>query len=119
MIRKVISAALTYGSAAAACKASDTVKICDVKDMIESTPERSRVWLAQTPQIFETEIYRASAYLAISDKLAVTDDCSLAEHAGFKVKLVDCGKENLKITQPVDLYFAEAVLKMRKDASKK
>ena len=119
MIGRVISAAVAHGSAAAACKASDTVKICSSKGFIENTPVRSSVWLAQTPQVFETEIYRASAYLAISDKLTVTDDCSLAEHAGFTVKLVDCGKENLKITEPVDLYFAEAVLKMRKEASGK
>lgn len=120
MIRRVCSEAFAYGSAAAACRATDTVKLCDgAKGFVESTPERSKIWLAQTPQIFETEIYRASAYLALSDRYSVTDDCSLAEHAGFTVKLVDCGKENLKITEPVDLYFAEAVLKMRKDAEGK
>ena len=84
-----------------------------------STPERSGVWQAQTPQIFETEIYRASVYLALNDKITVTDDCSLAEHAGFKVQMVDCGKENFKITEPLDLYFAKAVLKMRKDRESK
>ena len=119
MIQSVISGALAYGSAAAACKACDTVKICAKDKTVESTPERSKVWLAQTPQVFETEIYRASAYLALTDKISVTDDCSLAEHAGFSVKMVDCGKENLKITEPVDLYFAQAVLKMRRECAKK
>ena len=119
MIRKVISYAGAYGAAAAACKATDTVKIASPDATITATPDRKSVWLAQTPQIFQTEIYRASAYLAISDKLSVTDDCSLAEHAGFKVKLVDCGKENLKITEPVDLYFAQAILKMRRDNQKR
>ncbi len=119
MIRSVISEAITYGAAAAACKATDTVKICNENGVVTDTPRRSSVWQAQTPQIFETEIYRASAYLALSDKIAVTDDCSLAEHAGFKVHLVDCGKENIKITEPIDLYFASAILKKRKDGSKK
>lgn len=119
IIRKVISAALPYGCAAAACRASDTVKLCTDAGYVENTPDRSKIWLAQTPQVFETEIYRASAYLALSDGLKVTDDCSMAEHARFAVKLVDCGKENIKITEPVDLYFADAVLRKRKDDLKK
>jgi 2-C-methyl-D-erythritol 4-phosphate cytidylyltransferase len=115
MINKVLNAALTFASATAACKSTDTAKISDEFGIIKSTPERSKVWLAQTPQIFETEIYRASSYVALADTFTVTDDCSLAEHAGFSVKLVDCGKENLKITEPIDIYFAEAVLKKRRD----
>ncbi len=119
MIRSVISEAVTYGAAAAACKATDTVKICDENGVVQSTPKRTSVWQAQTPQIFETEIYRASTYLALSDKITVTDDCSLVEHAGFKVHMVDCGKENIKITEPVDLYFANAILKKRRNEAKK
>ena len=119
MIKSVVSEAITYGVAAAGCKATDTVKICNENGVVESTPKRSSVWQAQTPQIFETEIYRASAYLALSDKIAVTDDCSLAEHAGFKVHMVDCGKENIKITEPIDLYWAYAILKKRRNEAKK
>ena len=115
MIKRVISEAITYGSAAAACRATDTVKLCNDAEIVLNTPDRSGVWQVQTPQVFETEIYRASAYVAIRDKITVTDDCSLAEHAGFSVKMVDCGKENLKITEPIDMYFAEAVLAKRRD----
>ena len=116
MISEVIANAVRYGSATAACRATDTIKTATEDGLILSTPERKTVWQAQTPQIFETEIYRASAYLALDKKLTVTDDCSMAENAGFKIKLVDCGKENLKITEPIDLYFAEAILKMRAEA---
>jgi 2-C-methyl-D-erythritol 4-phosphate cytidylyltransferase len=119
MIKSVFLKALTHGSAAAACKATDTVKICDENGVVVDTPPRSSVWQAQTPQIFETEIYRASSYLALSDKITVTDDCSLVEHAGFKVQMVDCGKENIKITEPIDLYFASAILKKRRNEDKK
>ncbi len=115
MISNVIKGAVKYGSAAAACPATDTVKLTNDDAFVLSTPDRKNVWQAQTPQIFETEIYRASTYLALNKGLTVTDDCSMVEHAGFKVKLIDCGKENLKITEPVDLYYAEAVLKMRKE----
>ena len=119
MIKNVIAGSLTYGSAAAACKATDTIKLCNEGELVVETPDRSKAWQVQTPQIFETEIYRASAFVGIRDGITVTDDCSLAENAGFRVKMVDCGKENFKITEPIDLYFAEAVLKKRKDEAKK
>jgi len=119
MIDAVIKKAVLYGSATAACRATDTVKLATEDDLILSTPDRKTVWQAQTPQIFETEIYRASAYLAREKGIEVTDDCSMVENAGFKIKLVDCGKENLKITEPIDLYFAEAVLKMQSDTMKR
>lgn len=118
MIEAVIKGAIKFGSATAASRATDTVKTATDDELILSTPERKTVWQAQTPQIFETEIYRASAYLALDKNLTVTDDCSMVESAGFKIKLIDCGKENLKITEPIDIYFAEAVLKMRQERIK-
>ena len=45
----------------------------------------------------------------------VTDDCMLAENLGFKVKLVDCTNENIKLTTYDDLYVAEAILRLRRD----
>ena len=117
MIEKTVRTAVKYGAAVAASKATDTVKVTDNRLVVKSTPERDSLWLAATPQIFETEIYRASAYLALDKGLTVTDDCSMVESAGFKIKLIDCGKENLKITEQVDLYFAEAVLKMRREST--
>ena len=80
---------------------------------IESTPDRSKAWAAQTPQVFKTNIYRACAYSARKDELEVTDDCMLVENYGFKIRLVDCGRTNIKITTPEDIIFAEAVIKAR------
>ncbi len=115
MLDDTITEAVHLGAACAATKATDTVKLEKRGHYIESSPERGKVWLAQTPQIFETEIYRASVYVAIRDGIEVTDDCSMAENAGFAVKLVDCGKENIKLTEPIDVYIAEAILKKRND----
>ncbi len=113
MISEVIKGAYETGAACACCKSADTVKIVCKNDLVESTPERKNIRLAQTPQVFKTEIYRASAYKALADGLEVTDDSSMAEHAGFAVKLVDCGRENLKITEPADIPIAEAILNYR------
>ena len=69
--------------------------------------------MVQTPQIFMADMYRAAAYMAEKDKIDATDDCALCERLGFKVKLVDCGKTNMKITYPEDIIIAEAILKYR------
>ncbi len=118
MISKVIRGAFETGASCACCKSADTVKLICKNDFIESTPERKNIRLAQTPQVFKTEIYRASAYKALSDGLEVTDDSSMAEHAGFAVKLIDCGRENLKITEPSDIPIAEAILNYRENIIK-
>ena len=55
----------------------------------------------------------ASAYTAERDGFEATDDCSVVEHAGFPVKMIDCGKTNLKITTPEDLVIARALLTAR------
>ena len=113
MIEATVRAARRDGGAIAACRATDTVKITDDHGSILSTPERSKVWQAQTPQVFGVDQYRIALYTAIRDGIAVTDDASLMEHAGFNVTVVDCGRENIKLTEPVDLLIAEAILKQR------
>ena len=52
---------------------------------------------------------------AEKDGYVGTDDASLAEKYGFEVRLVDCGRDNIKITYPEDIIFAEAILKRREE----
>jgi 2-C-methyl-D-erythritol 4-phosphate cytidylyltransferase len=115
-ITKVAKEAYRIGAAAAASRVKDTVKITEGADYVKETPDRARIMAVSTPQIFKVEEYRASVYLGREKKLAVTDDCSLIEAVGFPVKLVDIGYQNLKITTREDLYFAEAILRMRREA---
>lgn len=117
-ITAVAKEAYRIGAAAAASRVKDTVKITEGADYVKETPDRTKVWAASTPQIFKVEEYRASVYLGREKKLNVTDDCALVEAVGFPVKLVDIGYQNLKITTREDLYFAEAILAMRRDAQK-
>lgn len=105
--------AYACGAAAAAEKSRDTVKIADSEACIENTVDRERVWLVKTPQVFLANMYRAAAYMAKKDGVFVTDDCMMAERLGFKIKLVECGFQNLKITYPEDIEIAEAILKSR------
>ena len=109
-IDKVCRAAYIHGAATAAHKAYDTVKIGDKNDFISSSPDRSTVWMAQTPQVFKVNLYRAALYCAKEDGATVTDDNMLVERINANVKLVSCSRDNIKITEPSDLLFAEAVL---------
>ena len=115
MIADVGHAAAVHGAAIAAQRATDTVKIKNGRSL--TTPDRETVWLAQTPQVFKTELYRAAAYTALQKGLTATDDAMLAEAAGFTVVPVDCGSENMKITHPCDFAIAEAILRYRKEQS--
>ncbi|MBE6564140.1 MAG: 2-C-methyl-D-erythritol 4-phosphate cytidylyltransferase [Ruminococcaceae bacterium] len=112
IIENVCHNAYIHGCAIASVPCSDTLKK-EKQGFISGTVDRSTVRAAQTPQVFDADIYRAVAYTAIKDKKLVTDDASLAEAYGFKVRLVDGSSENIKITQPVDLLFAEAILNHR------
>lgn len=114
MIRSVCLAAYHYGAASAAVPAVDTVKTADAKGFIAETVERSTAWQAQTPQVFGANLYRAAAYTARDEGFSATDDNSLVERIGYRVKLVDCGRENIKITNACDLAIAEAILSFRR-----
>lgn len=115
MIGKTICAAYEYGAAVAAQHARDTVKIAAPDETVAATPERGAMWLAATPQVFLANMYRAAVYTAEKENFRATDDSALAERLGFRVKLVDCGSENIKLTTPVDVCIAEAILRRRQE----
>lgn len=121
-IDKVCRVAYKTGAATAATRAVDTVKISDspsVLSNISSTPERSCTWLAQTPQVFGANIYRAAAYSAKDESFTGTDDNSLVERIKYPVCLVECDRCNIKITTPDDLLYARLIIAKRKKAAKK
>lgn len=93
----------------------DTVKIADEDNTVQQTPDRSRVWLVQTPQVFDTDlIRRAYARLMEQDEITVTDDAMVAEQMlGCRVKLFSGSYENIKITTPEDLAVAEVFLQRK------
>jgi len=113
-ITSVCRAAYKYKAATAAHRATDTVKIADSKGFIDSTADRNTVWLAQTPQVFKTKLYRAAAYTAFKKGFEATDDNSLVEFIKHPVRLVECGAQNIKITTRDELCIAEAILADRK-----
>ena len=116
-IEKVCIAAYKNGGATAATRAVDSIKISSGKNLfIESSANRNHIWLAQTPQIFRTDTYELALLKAKEDGLEVTDDNSLVENLGAKIKLVECGRNNLKITTLDDIPVALAILKSREES---
>ena len=112
-IAKVCLRAYRYQAASAAHLISDTVKRTNAVGMTKETVDRNNLWQAQTPQIFHHSLYIAALARAQSDNYSVTDDNSLVEHLGYQVRVVECGRENIKITTADDLGLAEAILQYR------
>jgi 2-C-methyl-D-erythritol 4-phosphate cytidylyltransferase len=106
-VARALEVAATDGAALLAIPARDTVKMVDEAGVVTSTPERRRVWLAQTPQVFRTHVLAMAYETARESGFVATDDASVAEHAGFQVRVVDGCPDNIKITYPADLFFAE------------
>lgn len=113
-IAKVILRAYRYEAASAAHEISDTVKRTNATGSVKETVDRNHLWQVQTPQVFHTTLYAAALESAKADSFVATDDNSLVEHIGYTVHLVECGRENLKITTPEDLELAEAILQYRR-----
>ncbi len=116
MIEKVCREAYIHRAATAATRVIDSVKQTKSGAFIEESLERNHIWLTQTPQVFDANLYRAAAYTAKEANFFGTDDCSIVERIDFKaIRLVECGRENIKLTTPEDIAFAEALLAARKE----
>lgn len=110
-IQRCFDDAAKYGNAIPVVPATESIRIAD-NDGTNKAIDRAMVKLVQTPQIFNKEILSKShtqTYRPI-----FTDDASVAEFAGYKMHLTDGNRENIKITTPDDLLYAEALLNNNK-----
>lgn len=103
-------AADIFGGAVLGAPVKDTIKKVNHEQVIVETPKRSQLWQAQTPQVFRKEIIVNAYESAIQDNFVGTDDSSLVERIGENIKVVEGGRENLKITFPIDLKIAELII---------
>jgi 2-C-methyl-D-erythritol 4-phosphate cytidylyltransferase len=108
LIERGLEAAEETGAAAAAVPVVDTIKLAGEDQIVIGTPPRANLWTVQTPQIFRFAIIKKAYQQAKED---VTDDATLVEQMGGKVKLYMGSYDNLKITSPRDMAIAELLLK--------
>lgn len=114
-IRRCAAWAAAGTGAVAGCPATDTLKEVDETGRIVRTPDRQRVWHAQTPQAFPARVLRD--VLADEElRSRATDDASLVEAAGTAVFMVTGSTDNMKVTRPEDLPTAEVLLARRQAA---
>lgn len=104
-----------------AVPSKDTIKIADDLGYSAMTPDRNKMWVVQTPQVFEYQIiFDAYKKALVNDTSKITDDAMIAElYSDLKVKFVQGSYENIKITTPSDIIFFEAMLKNEINAKKR
>jgi len=104
LISRGLTEAEETGAAVAAVPVTETIKVAGEDRIVHQTPLRQNLWAVQTPQVFRYPIIAEAYRLA---KGEVTDDASLVEQLGYRVKLYMGAYDNIKITTPDDLILAE------------
>ena len=107
VLARGLEAAQRWSAAAAAVPVKDTIKVVDQDGVIAGTPERSTLWAAQTPQVFEYGLLMQAHESASAD---YTDDAAMLEALGHTVHVFPGDYENLKVTTPEDLVFVSQLL---------
>lgn len=113
LIERVLEQARLHGAAVAGMPVRFTVKISDENGWVDHTPDRRYVWEIQTPQVVRRQLLLQGFAQAQKLEAAVTDDVSLVELLGEKVKLVEGSWDNIKVTTPEDWPVVEALLRHR------
>lgn len=91
----------------------DTVKEVE-KEKVVKTLNRQQLWQVQTPQVFPFKVIQEAYKKAEALGWQGIDDAALVERLGYPVKIVEGSFENIKVTNPVDLVLAEALIKKRR-----
>ena len=114
-ICRVLEAAVQYEAAGLAVPMKDTIKQIDEEQFAVATPPRQSLWAIQTPQAFAASLLRRAYSRADEEGFLGTDDASLVERLGVKVKLVQGSYSNIKITTPEDSMVAAVLCGKRKE----
>jgi len=122
LISRTIAAAAESGAALAAMPVRDTVKrtaestpgTSELRSLrfVDETLPRDSIYLAQTPQAFRRDVLREALALGEAG-VEATDEATLAERAGYPVRLVEGEPNNIKLTMPDDLRAADAIARAR------
>lgn len=110
LITRGLKEAEHTGAAVAAVPVKDTIKSADKESFVTHTYFRDSLWAIQTPQVFRRKIIE-EAHLNVSEE--VSDDASMVERCGGKVRIFMGSYGNIKITTPEDMSIAETMLEAR------
>ncbi|MFA7360329.1 MAG: 2-C-methyl-D-erythritol 4-phosphate cytidylyltransferase [Candidatus Kapaibacterium sp.] len=103
LLKRLMQESIKYDCVIPALQITDTIKLTDNKNNVVCTVPRKNLWSVQTPQIFEYSRLVKAFALAMKEKFIGTDEASLMEYAGYKVRIVEGEKANIKITTRKDI----------------
>jgi len=106
LIHRCYDAAIQYGSAIPVIPSKDSIRMVTYSG--NKVVDRKNIRLVQTPQTFKSDILLPSFKTSFNEKF--TDEATVVEESGHKIHLVEGEENNIKITTPIDLVFAEKIL---------
>jgi len=108
-ISEAIENAMEFGAAAVAFKAKDTIKKVNRYGFVDKTLNREELWQMQTPQAIEYSLAVRAFVNAYNDNFYGTDDVSLVERIGHRIKIIESNIDNIKITNTDDMDFSNTL----------
>lgn len=116
LLPKLIERIATEGACIIGVPVKDTIKEVD-DDFIYNSPQRQRLWQAQTPQGFCYQLIASAFARADAERFLGTDDASLLERYEIPVAILPGDYRNIKVTTPEDLIIATALLDSQQEES--
>jgi 2-C-methyl-D-erythritol 4-phosphate cytidylyltransferase len=113
LISRCIQETRRCGAVIVARPLTDTIKQVSSAGLIDRTIPRNALWAAQTPQVFTCPLLKRAFVEAYQQGFRGTDEASLVERLGHKIKVIEGSAYNVKITTPEDMVIAEAILTRR------
>lgn len=113
MIKETVDLARKGECVVVGVPVKDTIKEVDNAGVIHHTLDRNRLWAIQTPQVFPFTVLKRAYEESYKQKIYGTDEATLVERSGGKVRVIMGSYENIKITTPEDLVLAEEILRRR------
>ena len=110
LLQRVFSSAQMHGAATVGMPIKFTIKEVNTEGFVCSTPDRTRFWEIQTPQVIRKDLLLKGFEKVKQNHLTVTDDVSVVEQLGLPVHIVEGDYKNIKITTPEDLFIAEKLI---------
>jgi 2-C-methyl-D-erythritol 4-phosphate cytidylyltransferase len=110
LIEACIAGARRFRACIPALSVFDSLKKVNSEGFIERTISREAIYVAQTPQAFSLRLIKKAHEQARGKKLQATDDATLIERQGHAVWVIPGLRENIKITTPEDLRWAEMII---------
>jgi 2-C-methyl-D-erythritol 2,4-cyclodiphosphate synthase/2-C-methyl-D-erythritol 4-phosphate cytidylyltransferase len=115
-IRRSLEIATAHGACVTAAPVTDTIKEAGPDHRVVATPDRIRLWAAQTPQTFRYDLLMYCYRQARGAGWETTDDATVVERCGYPVYVNPAPATNLKVTTPHDLRHAALLLDARTPA---